>query len=74
AKRDEQSDATERKWRYDVVLKSRSPAPYPPADRRRSAVESMTTTKTIRCDVNPKRFALRIATMIDLRLIWYMHY
>jgi len=34
----------------------------------------MTTTKTIQCDVNSKRFALRIATMIDSRLIWYKHY
>jgi len=32
----EPSDATERKWRSDFFLKSRSLAPFPPADRRRS--------------------------------------
>lgn len=31
-------------------------------------------TKTFQCDVNSKRFALRIETMIDSRLIWYKHY
>jgi len=31
-------------------------------------------TKTLQCDVNSKRFALRIARMIDSRLIWYKHY
>lgn len=31
-------------------------------------------TKTFQCDVSSKRFALRIATMIDSRLIWYKHY
>jgi hypothetical protein len=43
-KGDEQSDATERKWRSEFLLKSRSLAPSPPADRQRSPHKKLDST------------------------------
>jgi hypothetical protein len=37
----------ERKWRSEFFLKSRSLAPFPPADRRRSPLQKNFTTETL---------------------------
>lgn len=50
----EQSDATERKWRSDFFLKSRSHAPFSPADRQRSLSSSdRTRAERVRSSCGP---------------------
>jgi four helix bundle protein len=44
---DEPSDATERKWRSNFFLKSRSLAPFPPADRRRYAPRPLKSQRAL---------------------------
>ena len=66
----EPSDATERKWRSDFLLRSRSLAPFPPADRRRYPTEvSMIVKTAMRDDTEHPRRIMR-AFAIAMPPLW----